>query len=96
MGPKKKRQSNKTSAIMRPVYPDSLLANIINSGTGGLPRSQIVKKLWTYIKRHNLQVPDNGRFIVLDDNLARLYGQRKGHQVSAFGTLAKVIQSHLR
>ncbi|OHB08834.1 MAG: hypothetical protein A3I19_03095, partial [Candidatus Zambryskibacteria bacterium RIFCSPLOWO2_02_FULL_38_13] len=57
----------KNSAFMKPMVVSSELAAVV--GNGPMPRSEVVKKLWVYIKGKNLQDPKNKRNIVADENL---------------------------
>ena len=61
-------------------------------GSGPMPRSQVVKKLWEYIKKHNLQNPQNKRNILADDKLKVIVGG-KG-EVTMF-EMTKLVSPHL-
>jgi chromatin remodeling complex protein RSC6 len=61
--------------IAKPVTPSPELAKIV--GTGDLPRSEIVSKMWDYIKKNNLQNPQNKREILADDTLKPIFGADK-------------------
>ncbi|MFN4096106.1 MAG: SWIB/MDM2 domain-containing protein [Sphingomonas sp.] len=61
--------------IAKPVTPSPELAAIV--GTAELPRSEIVSKMWEYIKKHNLQNPANKREILADDKLKPIFGADK-------------------
>ncbi|SPN73696.1 DNA topoisomerase I/SWI domain fusion protein,SWIB/MDM2 domain [Chlamydia serpentis] len=65
-------QKNKNSAFMHPVNISSDLAVIV--GKGPMPRTEIVKKVWEYIKKHNCQDQKNKRNILPDANLAKVFG----------------------
>ena len=70
MAPKKpvKTTEKKTNAaFMKPMKPDAALAAIV--GDKPLPRTEVTKKLWAYIKKNNLQDPANKRNINADDKL---------------------------
>jgi chromatin remodeling complex protein RSC6 len=58
--------------LSRPVTPSPELAEI--TGTDPLPRSQVVSKMWDYIRTNNLQNPENKREIVADDKLKKIFG----------------------
>ena len=58
--------------LSRPVTPSSDLAAI--TGSDPLPRSQVVSKMWDYIRTNKLQNPDNKREIVADDKLKKIFG----------------------
>ena len=65
---------NKNSAFMQPVNVSADLAAIV--GTGPMPRTEIIKKIWDYIKKNNLQDPTNKRNINPDDKLAKVFGSK--------------------
>ena len=83
-----KRKPN--AAFMKPLTPSATLAAVI--GSGNMPRTQVVKKLWDYIKKHDLQDPKNRRNILADDKLKALFG--KG-TVSMF-EMTKIVSKHLK
>ena len=58
--------------LSRPVTPSADLAAI--TGKDPLPRSQVVSKMWDYIRRNNLQNPQNKREIIADDKLRKVFG----------------------
>ena len=58
--------------LSRPVTPSADLAAI--TGSDPLPRSQVVSKMWDYIRKNNLQNPQNKREIVADDKLKKIFG----------------------
>ena len=58
--------------LSRPVTPSAELAAI--TGSDPLPRSQVVSKMWDYIRKNNLQNPQNKREIVADDKLKKIFG----------------------
>jgi chromatin remodeling complex protein RSC6 len=58
--------------LSRPVTPSADLAAI--TGSDPLPRSQVVSKMWDYIRANKLQNPDNKREIVADDKLKKIFG----------------------
>jgi len=62
-------------------------------GKGPLPRTEVVKKLWVYIKKHNLQNPSNKRNILADENLKAVFGG-KG-EVTMF-EMTKLVSAHLK
>jgi len=74
---------------MAPKSPDGVLGAIV--GDRAIPRTEITKKLWDYIKKYNLQDKVNRRMINCDDKLRALFG--KG-QVSMF-EMNKLLQKHL-
>ena len=84
----KKRTPN--AAFMKPLTPDAALAAVI--GAKPLPRTEIVKQLWVYIKAHKLQDATNKRMINADAKLKELFGKP---QVSMF-ELAGLIGKHVK
>src|SRR5580698_9108955 len=83
-----KRKPN--AAFMKPLTPSSALAEVI--GSSPMPRTQVVKKLWAYIKRNGLQDSKNRRNINADAKLRAVFG--KG-TVSMF-EMTKLVSKHLR
>ena len=75
---------------MRPLNPDAALGAVV--GNKPLPRTEVVKKLWAYIKRNNLQDSQNKRNINADDKLKPIFGGKK--QVSMF-EMTKLVNKHL-
>jgi upstream activation factor subunit UAF30 len=84
----KKRSPN--PAFMRPLQPSSQLAAVI--GNSPMPRTQVISKLWAYIKRNGLQDAKNRRAINADEKLRPLFGGRS--QVTMFD-LAKIANRNL-
>jgi chromatin remodeling complex protein RSC6 len=66
---------SKPTALQKPVQPSSELAAVV--GSQPLARSEVVSKIWEYIKHHNLQNPENRREIVADDTLRKIFGKDK-------------------
>ena len=62
-------------ALMKPLQPSNELAAVV--GSSPLPRTEVVSKVWDYIKSHNLQNPDNRREILADDKLKSVFGKDK-------------------
>src|SRR4051794_30707818 len=60
-------------ALMRPLQPSNELAAVV--GSDPLPRPEVVSKIWGYIKRNNLQNPQNKREIMADDKLRPVFGK---------------------
>ena len=75
---------------MRPLQPDAALGAIV--GNKPLPRTQITKKIWAYIKKNGLQDEQNKRMINADDKLQAIFGGEK--QVSMF-ELTKLVSEHV-
>ena len=64
---------NKQNAFMRPVRPSKELAAI--TGSEPLPRTEVVRKMWSYIKKNKLQNPRNKREILADEKLRPIFGK---------------------
>jgi chromatin remodeling complex protein RSC6 len=77
-------------ALMKPLQPSNELAEIV--GKDPLPRPQMVKKVWDYIKANELQNPENRREIVSDDKLRAVFGKDK---VTMF-EMNKHLAAHLK
>ncbi len=84
----KKRTAN--AAFMKPLGVSTELAAVI--GAGAVPRTQVVKKLWQYIKKHNLQDAKNRRQINADAKLQEVFGKKS---VNMF-EMTKLIGKHLK
>jgi chromatin remodeling complex protein RSC6 len=84
-----KRKPN--AAFMKPMTPDSTLGAVI--GGSPMPRTEVTKKLWAYIKRNGLQDSKNRRMINADDKLQEVFGGKK--QVSMF-EMTKLVARHLK
>lgn len=78
------------AAFMKEMTPSAILAEVI--GSKPLPRTQVVKKLWEYIKKNDLQDKKNKRNINADEKLKAVFGGKK--QVSMF-EMAGLIGKHL-
>jgi chromatin remodeling complex protein RSC6 len=83
-----KRKPN--AAFMKPLTPSAALAEVV--GHSPLPRTQVVKKLWAYIKRNGLQDSKNRRNINADSKLRAVFGKST---VSMF-EMTKLVSKHLR
>ena len=79
------------AAFMRPVTPSATLAEVV--GSTPIPRTEVTKKLWAYIKRKGLQDAKNRRMINADDKLGPIFGGKK--QVSMFD-MTKMVSKHLK
>jgi upstream activation factor subunit UAF30 len=77
-------------AFMKPMQPSEVLAKIV--GTEPLPRSEVTKKIWAYIKKHKLQNPQNKREIIADDKLQPIFG---GKKLDMF-QMTKAVNNHLK
>ena len=89
--PKKKSARKPNAAFMAPLTVSDNLAAVV--GNKPLPRTQIIKKIWDYIKKNGLQDKKNRRMINADDKLKTVFGG-KG-QISMF-ELAKVVNKHVK
>jgi chromatin remodeling complex protein RSC6 len=78
------------AAFMKPLTPSPILAAVI--GADPLPRTEVTKKIWEYIKKHDLQDPANRRNINADAKLRPLFEKE---QVSMF-ELTKIVSGHLK
>jgi upstream activation factor subunit UAF30 len=78
------------AAFMAPLTPKPTLAEVI--GNTPLPRTEIVKKIWEYIKKNNLQDKQNKRMINADAKLRPLFGKE---QISMFD-LAKIVNNQIQ
>jgi len=90
-GKAKKSGRKANPAFMKPMTPSSTLAAVI--GSSPMPRTEVTKKLWAYIKRNGLQDKANRRMINGDDKLRAVFGGRS--QVSMFD-MTKLVSNHLR
>ena len=88
-GAKKKRKPN--AAFMKPMKPDAALGAVV--GEKPMPRTQITKKLWQYIKKNGLQDAKERRMINADDKLRPVFGGKS--QVSMF-EMTKLVNKHLK
>ena len=78
------------SAFMKPMTVSADLAAVV--GKGPMPRSEVVKALWVYIKKNNLQDPKNKRNINADANLQAVFG---GKKVVNMFEMTKLVSKHL-
>jgi chromatin remodeling complex protein RSC6 len=78
------------AAFMKPVQPSDDLAAII--GNKPLPRTEVTKKIWEYIKKHDLQDPNKRTDIIADEKLKPIFGGKK--KVTMF-EMTKLISAHL-
>ena len=76
--------------LARPVQPSDDLAPI--TGKDPLPRSEVVSKVWEYIKKNNLQNPENKREILADDVLKKVFGKDKATMFE----MNKHLSGHLK
>ena len=85
----KKRKPN--AAFMKPMHPDATLAAVI--GGSAMPRTEVTKKIWAYIKRNGLQDKKNRRNINADEKLKPVFGGKS--TVSMF-EMTKLVNKHLK
>lgn len=78
------------TALSKPLNLSPELEAVI--GAGPLPRTEVVKKLWEYIKKNNLQNPTNKRNILADDKLKPIFGK---DEVTMF-EMTKLVSAHLK
>jgi chromatin remodeling complex protein RSC6 len=89
--PKKVKSMVRPNTFMKPLNPSTDLAKII--GTSALPRTEVMKKVWAYIKKNNLQDAKNRRAINADDKLRVVFKGKK--QVTMF-EMTKLVSDHLK
>ena len=65
----------KPNALQKPLQPSKELAAVV--GSSPLPRGEVVSKIWDYIRKNNLQNPENRREILADDKLEPVFGKKK-------------------
>jgi chromatin remodeling complex protein RSC6 len=82
--------AKENSAFMKPLTVSADLAAVV--GAGPMPRSEVVKKIWVYIKGKNLQDPANKRNIVADEALKKVFG---GKEVVNMFEMTKLVSKHL-
>ena len=87
--PAAKRKPN--AAFMKAMTPSSTLAAVI--GSTPLPRTEVTKKIWDYIKKNKLQDSVNRRLINADEKLKQVFGGKR--QVSMF-EMTKLVSNHLK
>ena len=88
--PKKKSARKPNAAFMKPLNPSKELAEIVGSNL--IPRTEVMKKVWAYIKKHDLQDQKNRRANA-DDKLKAVFGGKK--QVTMF-EMTKLVSNHLK
>ena len=90
---KKAKKSNRkpSAAFMKPMRPSAALAEVV--GVKPLPRTEVTKKLWAYIKKNDLQDKKNRRMIKADGSLKVVFGGKA--TVNMF-EMAKLVSRHLK
>ena len=92
--PKKKKSATKrkpNAAFMKAMMPSTVLAAVV--GSMPLPRTEVTKKIWDYIKKNKLQDSINRRLINADEKLRQVFGGKR--QVSMF-EMTKLVSNHLK
>jgi chromatin remodeling complex protein RSC6 len=87
--PKKAAKRKPNAAFMKPVTPSATLAEVI--GSKAMPRTEVTKKIWGYIKKHGLQDKKNRRNINADAKLRPIF---RKDQVTMF-EMTKLVSKHL-
>ncbi len=86
----KPKAGSKPNALQQPLQPSAELAAVVGGGT--LARGEVISKVWEYIKAHKLQSPDDGRQIVADAKLEKVFGKKT---VTMF-EMNKLLSNHLK
>lgn len=81
------KDGTKTSAFMKALKPSPQLAKVV--GADPLPRTEVVKKVWEYIKKHDLQNPANKRNIKADETLKVIFGKDEVTMFELTGLVGK-------
>ena len=88
---KKKSARKPSAAFMKPMTPSPALSEVI--GSKPVPRTEVTKKLWAYIKKNGLQDQKNRRMIKADDSLKPVFGGKA--QVNMF-EMTKLVSKHVK
>ena len=88
---KKATKRKPNAAFMKPVQPSDKLAEVV--GSKPIPRTEVTKKLWAYIKKNGLQDKKNKRMIKADDNLKAVFGGKA--TVNMF-EMTKLVSKHVK
>ena len=88
---KKAAKRTPNAAFMKPMTPSAQLGAVI--GASAMPRTEVTKKIWAYIKKNGLQDKKNKRMINADDKLKPIFGGKA--QVSMFD-MTKMVSKHLK
>jgi chromatin remodeling complex protein RSC6 len=88
---KKKPRRKPNAAFMKPVTPSAALAEVV--GPKPVPRTEVTKRLWAYIKKHGLQDKKNKRMINADAELKAVFG---GKSVVNMFEMTKLVGKHLK
>ena len=87
----KKTARKPNAAFMRPVQPSAALSEVV--GTKPIPRTEVTKRLWAYIKKNKLQDAKNKRMIKADGTLKTIFGGKS--TVNMF-EMTKLVSKHLK
>ena len=88
---KKSAARKPNAAFMKPMQPSAALSEVV--GSKPIPRTEVTKKLWAYIKKNKLQDAKNRRNIKADDNLKAVFG---GKAVVNMFEMTKLVNKHLK
>ena len=88
---KKPAARKPNAAFMKPMKPSAALSEVV--GSKPIPRTEVTKKLWAYIKKNKLQDAKNRRNIKADDNLKAVFG---GKAVVNMFEMTKLVNKHLK
>ena len=88
---KKSAARKPNAAFMKPMTPSAALSEVV--GTKPIPRTEVTKKLWAYIKKNKLQDAKNRRNIKADENLKAVFG---GKAVVNMFEMTKLVNKHLK
>ena len=88
---KKKAARKPNAAFMKPVTPSATLAEVV--GAKPMPRTEVTKKLWAYIKKNGLQDKKNRRMINADAELKAVFGGKASVNMFA---MTKLVSKHLK
>jgi chromatin remodeling complex protein RSC6 len=91
MAEQKKKKRKPNPAFMKPMQPDDQLSAVV--GDRPMPRTEVTKKIWDYIKKNNLQDSKNRRMINADEKLKSVFNGKR--QVSMF-EMTKLVNQHLK
>jgi chromatin remodeling complex protein RSC6 len=91
MAKAKKSARKPNAAFMKPVQPSAALSEVV--GSKPIPRTEVTKKLWMYIKKNKLQDPKNKRMIKADPTLKTVFGGKS--TVNMF-EMTKLVGKHLK
>ena len=90
MAKKKAAKRKPSAAFMKPVQPSAALSEVV--GSKAIPRTEVTKKLWAYIKKNGLQDKKNKRMIKADDALKPVFG---GKATVKMFEMTKLVSKHL-